>query len=122
MIKTFDLEDPSARKVLLEHAANTVLTSISSVMGSGFTAHDDIGQKRVIWNAVKLDLFQFEKLDKIIDALEVNLVMTGIRHFIRLKQNPHASFLLAEKDGICLRFIIETYPTPTLTIDYAGWR
>jgi len=119
MIQVLNLEDPKARRFLREHVAKTAITALCSMLGAGFTAHDELDPlKPRIWNAVRLDLFQFEKLDKVIEELQLDIIKTGVRNFIRLSETPDTTTVI-ERDGIVLR--VTLYPGPMLEIDYAGF-
>lgn len=122
--KVLDLMNPKDQRSFREHVAKIVIEAVSSKLGLGFTAYD---QKTIpfqkdmpgIWNAVVLDLGQYDKLDIIIDKLIEDMVKTKVNHFVRLPNGEsHTSI---EKDGIVIRVGIDLWPKPTLIIDYKGW-
>jgi len=118
-----DIEDPLARKTLLDYVGKEVLTIVTHRLGVSLPPPEDIKGTLPNWRQVRLDLTRFDKLDILIDNLILDLQKMQFNKFARVPLLPDTLALnyRYEHNGFSFRISIEMNPRPILTIDYAGW-
>jgi hypothetical protein len=128
-VQIYDLATPQGRRTIMTHAGERALEAVLQ-LGPGFTRHLALppGTRR-IWNAVKIDLTRYEKMDEVLEQLQLDVVRTGCKHFISIPCDNIIDMMRFEKDGVSLRLSMEGFnpknpslPGTMLQIEYMGWK
>jgi hypothetical protein len=122
-VKVHDIDTPQGLASLLEFVAEQVVEATTSKLGPGFKTIEDPGfyaNPNRIWRSGRIDVAELGKLPTAIGLIIQDIIMNGIRTFVRPPLIPDIS-VVVEKDGICMRVALDRYPKPVIQIEYIGY-